>query len=48
MTATAPITNISSYKFAPLTELKTLREHLLSFCKERSLRGTILLSTVSA
>jgi RluA family pseudouridine synthase len=42
---TATITNISCYKFAPLTDLKSLRERLLSLCKERGLKGTILLST---
>ena len=48
MTATpdAPaITNISCYLFATLTDLKELRTRLLAFCKERGLRGTILLST---
>lgn len=39
------VTNISCYKFAKLTELKSLRERLLTLCKERSLKGTILLST---
>jgi RluA family pseudouridine synthase len=42
---TAQITNISSYQFATLTDLKLLRERLLYFCKELNLRGTILLST---
>jgi UPF0176 protein len=37
--------NIAAYKFAPLTELKPLRLRLLAFCKERNLKGTILLST---
>jgi RluA family pseudouridine synthase len=37
--------NIAAYKFASLTELKPLRDNLLSFCRARSLRGTILLST---
>jgi UPF0176 protein len=45
MSATASITNISSYKFAPLSELQELRQQLLSFAKEHGLRGTILLST---
>jgi UPF0176 protein len=44
MTATAPITNISCYQFAPLSGLKELRARLLAFCKERGLKGTILLS----
>ncbi len=38
-------TNIAAYKFAPLTGLKPLRDHLLGFCKSGGLRGTILLST---
>ncbi|MBA4032777.1 MAG: pseudouridine synthase [Planctomyces sp.] len=38
-------TNISTYRFAPLTDLKPLRERLLSFCHDRQLKGTILLST---
>jgi len=37
-------TNISCYKFAHLTELKTLRAELLAACKQRELKGTILLS----
>ena len=41
----AAITNISTYRFAHLTELKPLRERLLGLCKEAGLRGTILLST---
>lgn len=39
------ITNIAAYKFARLSDLKTLRAELWDFCKERALRGTILLST---
>lgn len=42
---TATITNISCYLFAPLTDLKSLRERLLTTCKQRGLKGTILLST---
>ena len=38
------VTNISCYCFARLEDLKSLREHLLSFCKERELKGTILLA----
>lgn len=38
-------TNIAAYKFAPLSDLKPLRDHLLAFCKAHGLRGTILLST---
>ncbi len=45
MVSDLPITNISCYKFAPLSDLKTLREHLLAFCKARALKGTILIST---
>lgn len=39
------ITNISCYKFAPLENLKPIREQIATFCKERDLKGTILLST---
>lgn len=39
------ITNISCYKFASLTNLKELRERLMTQCKAWSLKGTILLST---
>lgn len=39
------ITNISSYKFAKLTDLKSLRERLIAKCKALGLKGTILLST---
>lgn len=45
MTADLPFTNISCYLFAPLTDLKGLRERLIAVCKERGLKGTILLST---
>jgi UPF0176 protein len=38
-------TNIAAYKFAPLTGLKPLRDHLLAYCRARHLRGTILLSS---
>lgn len=38
------VTNISSYKFAPLVDLKAIRERLLRLCKEWNLKGTILLS----
>jgi UPF0176 protein len=37
--------NIAGYKFAPLSDLKMLRTHLLARCKEWNLKGTILLST---
>jgi RluA family pseudouridine synthase len=39
------ITNIAAYKFANLTDLKSLRERLISQCKSWGLKGTILLST---
>ncbi|WP_254509441.1 sulfurtransferase [Anatilimnocola floriformis] len=39
------IVNIAAYKFAPLENLKPLREELLKKCKEWQLKGTILLST---
>ncbi|WP_425613739.1 sulfurtransferase [Anatilimnocola sp. NA78] len=39
------IINIAAYKFAPLAELKPLREELLRQCKAWNLKGTILLST---
>ena len=37
-------TNISAYLFARMERLKSLREDLLTFCKERDLKGTILLA----
>src|SRR5262245_39383063 len=39
------IVNIAAYQFATLSDLKPLRERLLTQCKEWSLKGTILLST---
>jgi RluA family pseudouridine synthase len=39
------IANISAYRFAPLTDLKSLREKLTGTCKTGGLKGTILLST---
>jgi RluA family pseudouridine synthase len=39
------VTNIAAYKFATLSDLKTLRERLLGLCREWKLKGTILLST---
>ena len=39
------VTNISCYRFAPLKELKPLRERLVRLCTGWELRGTILLST---
>ena len=45
MPASAVITNISCYQFAALSGLKDLRQRLLDLCKERGLKGTILLST---
>jgi UPF0176 protein len=44
-TPVLPITNIAAYQFAELADLKVLREELLAFCKERLLKGTILLSS---
>ena len=41
----ATVTNIAAYKFAPLADLKPLRERLKRFCVQRNLKGTILLST---
>ncbi len=40
----ATYSNISSYLFANLTDLKELRGRLISECKERQLKGSILLS----
>lgn len=37
--------NIAAYKFASLTELRSLRARLLALCKSWELKGTILLST---
>ncbi len=45
VSATAAITNIAAYQFATLTDLKSLRERLISLCKGLGLKGTILLST---
>jgi UPF0176 protein len=44
MQTAADYTNIAAYKFATLTDLRSLREELTAFCKERELKGTILLS----
>lgn len=38
------VVNIAAYRFAPLRDLKPLRERLLHHSRERGLRGTILLS----
>jgi UPF0176 protein len=43
--AVSAVTNISSYRFVELADLKALRESLLADCKSWSLKGTILLST---
>lgn len=40
----AAVTNISCYRFAPLKDLKPLRERLLGLCSGWELKGTILLS----
>ncbi|MDB6027517.1 MAG: rluA [Verrucomicrobiales bacterium] len=37
--------NIAAYKFAVLTDLRSLRARLLALCKSWELKGTILLST---
>ncbi|MEM1083830.1 MAG: sulfurtransferase [Verrucomicrobiota bacterium] len=37
-------TNISAYMFARMERLRTLRDELRDFCKERELKGTILLA----
>lgn len=39
------LTNIALYRFAPLADLKPLRDRLTALCREENLRGTILLST---
>ena len=39
------VTNIAAYKFAHLSNLKSLKEQLIGSCKIRNLKGTILLST---
>ncbi|MBL8865789.1 MAG: pseudouridine synthase [Planctomycetia bacterium] len=41
----AAITNIAAYRFAPLADLKPLRERLKTFCLARNLKGSILLAT---
>jgi UPF0176 protein len=38
-------TNASAYLFTPLSDLKTLRNRLLTECRDRCIKGTILLST---
>jgi RluA family pseudouridine synthase len=38
------VTNISCYRFARMDGLKSLRDELISFCKQRTLKGTILLA----
>jgi predicted sulfurtransferase len=44
-TAQPAVTNISTYLFAPLQNLKGLRDRLRQACKDWDLKGTILLST---
>jgi RluA family pseudouridine synthase len=39
------IINIAAYRFAPLSDLKTLRSRLIDQCRAWRLKGTILLST---
>jgi RluA family pseudouridine synthase len=41
----AEITNVSCYRFAPLSHLKALRDRLIARCRDLDLKGTILLST---
>lgn len=41
----ATITNISTYRFTPMSGLKELREALIRDCRNWDLKGTILLST---
>ena len=41
---TQPIVNIAAYRFLPLSDLKSLRASLQRQCKDRELKGTILLS----
>src|SRR5579871_113381 len=43
--AVPPVINISAYRFAALDDLKSLRERLITVCREWGLKGTILLST---
>ncbi len=38
-------TNVALYRFAPLADLKPLRERLTAVCRVGNLKGTILLST---
>ncbi len=38
------VTNISCYRFAPLADLKALRQRLTARCRDLDLKGTILLS----
>ncbi len=42
--ATAEIANISTYKFAPLSDLSSLRQDLVERSRKADLKGTILLS----
>ena len=44
-TTQPPVTNISTYRFAPLQNLKGLRDQLRLACRDWGLKGTILLST---
>lgn len=43
--APSPVTNIAAYRFAELAELVPLRERLQGFCRDRGMKGMILLST---
>lgn len=42
---TLTVTNIAAYHFVRLKELKALRTRLLALCREKHLKGTILLSS---
>jgi UPF0176 protein len=45
LTSAVPaVTNISTYRFTPLTGLKEMREELIGSCKSWGLKGTILLA----
>ena len=40
----SPFINLAGYHFTPLDHLPELKERLLPFCKEREIKGTILLA----
>ncbi len=43
-TLDAPFTHLAAYRFAPLTDLRPLRERLQKHCADLDLKGTILVS----